>query len=69
MTAVANSFQRIWSAKNRVLYLTGWGTSGSRPTSKATTPVRWVCERIPDLIGVFRRIAPAATVIACSFFR
>ena len=28
MNALANSLRRIWSAKNRVPHLTGWGNSG-----------------------------------------
>jgi hypothetical protein len=69
MTALANSLKRVWSAKNRVPHLTGWGTSGSWTASKAETVVCWTYERAVDLIAVFRRTAPTFIVVACSFFR
>jgi hypothetical protein len=69
MTAPANSLKRVWSAKYRVPYITGWGTSGSRKASKGETLACWAHERAVDLIGVFRRTAPTFIVVACSFFR
>jgi hypothetical protein len=69
MTALAKSLKRVWSAKNRVPHLTGWGTSGSRKASKGETLACWAYERAVDLLGVFRRTAPTFIVVACSFFR
>jgi hypothetical protein len=69
MTALANSRKRVWSAKNPVLHLTGWGTSGFRKALKGETLACWAYERAVDLIGVFRRTAPTVIVVACTFFR
>lgn len=68
MNTLANSLKRIWSAKNRVPHLTGWGTSGSiRLASRGTTP--WAHKRILELIAVARRTAPTVFVIAYNIFR
>ena len=61
MTALANSLKRIWSAKNRVPHLTGWGTAGSR--------IGWMQERGLDLIEVVQRNLPVAIIVAWNIFR
>jgi hypothetical protein len=70
MTALVTSLKRIWSATGRIPCLTGWGNSGSRKIpNDETTLARWVHEWILDFLGVVRRTAPAAIVIACNLFR
>ena len=70
MTALANSLKRIWSAKNPVPHLTGWGTFGSRKTPKdETTLACWAHERVLELVEVFQRNAPTLIVVACKLFR
>ncbi len=70
VTALANSLKRIWSAKNRVPHLTGWGTFGSRKTPKdETTLACWAHERVLELVEVFQRNAPTFIVVACNLFR
>jgi hypothetical protein len=61
VTALASSLKRIWSAKNRVPHLTGWGTSGSR--------IEWMQERGLDLTEVVQRNLPVAIIVAWNIFR
>ena len=61
MTALANSLKRIWSAKNRVPHLTGWGTSGSR--------ICWMQERGLALVEAVQRNLPVAIIVALNIFR
>jgi hypothetical protein len=68
MTALANSLKRIWSARNRVLDLTGSGTSGFFSKNE-TTLAGWAHEHALALIGLARRTAPTVIVIACNLFR
>ena len=68
MTARVTSLNRIWSAT--VPCFTGGRNSGSRKTPNGkTTLACWVHEWILNLLGVVRRTAPAAIVIACNLFR
>jgi hypothetical protein len=70
MTALAHSLMRIWSAKNRVPHLTGWGTSGSLLTAaEKATLVRRAHQAVLKLIEVARRTAPTVFVIAYNIFR
>jgi hypothetical protein len=70
MTALANSLRRIWSAKNRVLRLTGWGTSGSRETAADDKSlVRWARARLRDLVAAAQRNAPTVIVVTLNIFR
>ena len=68
MIALANSLKRVWTAKNRAPDLTGSGTPGFFSKNE-TTLAGWVYARISELIGVARRTAPTAIVIACNLFR
>ena len=61
MTALANSLKRIWSSKNRILHLTGWGTSGSR--------IAWMQERGLELLEAVQRNVPIAIIVALNIFR
>ena len=70
MTALANSLKRIWSAKNRVPHLTGWGTSGSHNAAgDEMTLVSWVHERVLELIEAVQRNAPIAIAVTLNIFR
>lgn len=70
MTAVAHSLKRIWSAKNRVPHLTGWGTRGSLGNaSKGATLVGSACEGVLALTEVARESAPTIVPIVWSIFR
>lgn len=70
MMTLANSLKRIWSAKNRVPHLTGWGTYGSlESSSRRNTQNRWVVQRILQLVAIARRTAPTVFVIAYNIFR
>ena len=64
MTALANSLKRIWSAKNRVPHLTGWGTSGSRMAAKD-----WMHERVLELVEAAQRNVPTAIAVTLNIFR
>jgi len=61
VTTLANSLMRIWSAKNRVPHLTGWGTTGSRTT--------WMHEQALGFIEVVQRNLPAAIILALNILR
>ena len=61
MNALANSLKRIWSAKNRVPHLTGWGTSGSR--------INWMRERGLELVEAVQRNVPLVIILALNIFR
>jgi hypothetical protein len=68
MTARVTSLNRIGCAI--VPCFTGFRNSGSRKTPNGkTTLACWVREWILDLLGVVRRTAPAAILIACNLFR
>jgi hypothetical protein len=67
MTALANSLKRIWSAKNRVPHLTGWGTLGSTHDSNLNT--RRTDERFRTLKELIQRNLPNVIAVACSLFR
>jgi hypothetical protein len=70
MTALANSLKRMWSAKNRVPHLTGWGTSGSlQSTAEQTTALSWARERVLELGAVARRSAPIVFLIVYNILR
>lgn len=70
MTALANSLRRVWSAKNRVPHLTGWGTAGSRKAAKdAATLFKWAHDRFLELIEAAQRNVPTAIAIAWNIFR
>lgn len=67
MSVLADSLKRIWSAKDRIPRLTGWGTSGS--SSLAKDLVRWTHDSISELIHMARRTAPTVIVVTLNFFR
>jgi hypothetical protein len=70
VTALASSLKRLWSAKNRVPRLTGWGTPGSSPHSIETiTPIGCVMEKFLALLALARRTAPTIVVITLNIFR
>ena len=70
MTAVAHSLKRIWSAKNRIPHLTGWGTRGSLGNvSKEATLVGSACEGLLALTEVARENAPTIVLIVWNIFR
>jgi hypothetical protein len=70
MTALAKELRRIWSAKNRVPHLTGWGTAGPLKTATAeTTLAGWAREQLLDLIAIAHRTAPTVIVVALYIFR
>jgi hypothetical protein len=69
MTALANSLRRIWSAKNRVPRLTGWGASGFRIAADETTLDCWARARLRDLVVAALRTAPTVIVVALNIFR
>ena len=64
MTALANSLKRVWSAKNRVPHLTGWGTSGSRQAAQ-----EWAHERVVEVMEAVQRNVPTAIILALNIFR
>ena len=69
MSTLANSLRRIWSAKNRVPRLTGWGISGGYATAAERTPFLWAEERLLHLVDLFRRTAPTIVLVALNIFR
>jgi hypothetical protein len=70
MTALANSLKRIWSAKNRVPRLTGWGTFGSCCRScQETGFTHRAHERLHALKEIVQRNLPTVVALACSLFR
>lgn len=66
MTVLANSLKRIWSAKNRVPHLTGWGNCGSLTR---TTLAGSVYEYAVALTEAARRSVPTVLVIVLNLFR
>jgi len=68
MTALAHSLRRIWSAKNRIPRLTGWGTSGSHATA-VDRSASWVREKLGDPIAIVHRTDPTIVLLALNIFR
>ncbi len=64
MNALANSLKRIWSAKNRVPHLTGWGTSAFRQAAQ-----EWAHERVVEVMETVQRNVPTAIILALNIFR
>jgi hypothetical protein len=69
MSTLANSLKRIWSARNGVPHLTGWGTSGSRPEFADAAKASSAHLTLRDLIHLARRTAPTIFIIACNILR
>ena len=70
MTVLAHSLKRIWSAKNRVPHLTGWGTCGSlENVTEEATPVRSAYEHLLAVKGLARQTAPTILLIVWNIFR
>lgn len=70
MRALATSRKRIWSAKNRVPRLTGWGTSGSRKAARVGTRLAcWAHDRFLELIEIAQRTVPTIIVVTLNLFR
>ena len=70
MTVLAHSLKRIWSAKNRVPHLTGWGTCGSlENVTEETSLVGSVYEGVLALTGLARQTAPTILLIVWNIFR
>ncbi len=70
MPALANSLRRIWSAKNRVPHLTGWGTPGSLSTAaKEAFIVSSAYALALELPKVTRQIAPTISLFVWNIFR
>jgi hypothetical protein len=68
--ALANSLVRIWSAKNRLPHLTGWGTTGSTPAAtQEIAALRWALEKLVDLTELAQRTAPAVIALTLNIFR
>ena len=70
MTVLAHSLKRIWSAKNRVPHLTGWGTCGSPENPiKGSTLVGSAYEEFLALTALARQTAPTILPIVWNIFR
>jgi len=70
MTVLVHSLKRIWSAKNRVPHLTGWGTRGSlQNVTRETTLVGSAYEGVLALTDVARQNAPTILPILWNIFR
>lgn len=71
MTALANTLQRVWSAKNRLPRLTGWGKPGSSRNGAGAggTSAAWWAETLFELNQLARRTAPTVVVLALRIFR
>jgi len=70
MTVLAHSLKRIWSAKNRVPHLTGWGTCGSlENVIKGNALVSSAYEDLLVLTELARRTAPTILPIIWNIFR
>ena len=70
MTVLVHSLKRIWSAKDRVPHLTGWGTRGSLPNmTKGATLLGTAYEGVLALTGVARQTAPTILLIVWNIFR
>jgi hypothetical protein len=70
MTVLAHSLKGIWSAKNRVPHLTGWGTSGSQPNMhEQTSLVGLAYDGVLALNELARQTAPTILPIVWNIFR
>lgn len=70
MRTLANSLLRIWSAKDRVPHLTGWGRSRSQESALNKTDLsHWVGEGLLELVAIAQRTAPTVVVVALNIFR
>jgi hypothetical protein len=70
MTALAHSLKRMWSAKNRVPHLTGWGRRGSLwNENEETTLVGSAYESILALSEAARQTAPTILLIVWNVLR
>jgi len=70
MTVLAHSLKRIWSAKNRVPHLTGWGTRGSLPNMhEQTSLVGLAHDGVLALNELARQTAPTILPIVWNIFR
>jgi hypothetical protein len=70
MTVLAHSLERIWSAKNRVPHLTGWGTRGSLwSESKGTTLIGSAYEGVLAVSEAARQSAPTILLIVWNILR
>ena len=70
MTALADSLKRIWSAKNRVPHLTGWGIRGSLwNMNDETSLVGSAYEGVLALSEAARLSAPTILLIVWNILR
>jgi len=70
MTVLVHSLMRVWSAKNRIPHLTGWGTRGSlQNVTREITLVGSAYEGVLALTGVARQTAPTILPILWNIFR
>ena len=70
MTALAHSFKRMWSAKNRVPHQTGWGMRGSLwNESKEATLIGSAYESVLVLTEAARQNAPTILLIVWNILR
>jgi hypothetical protein len=70
MTVLAHSLKRIWSAKNRVPHLTGWGICGSlENVTEETSLVASAYEGVLALTELARQTAPTILLIVWNIFR
>jgi len=70
MTALANTLQRVWSAKGRLPRLTGRGEPGSSAgTTEPGNSSPCLGETLLELLHLARRTAPTVVVIALRIFR
>jgi len=70
MNALAHSLMRIWSAKNRVPHLTGWGMRGSLwNENNETTLVGSAYESVLALSEAARQSAPTTLLIVWNILR
>ena len=70
MTALAHSLKRIWSAKNRVPHLTGWGIRGSLwNENKETALIGSAYESVLALTEAARQTAPTILLLVWNVLR
>lgn len=70
MTALVNSFARIWLAKDRFPHRTWWGTPGSRTAAvNEKTPAQWAHEKVLQFTELTQRTVPAVVAIALNILR
>jgi hypothetical protein len=70
MTALANSFERIWRAKNRLPHRTWWGTPGSRKSPAVGRKlVSSLYDRVFQLREFTQRTTPIVIAIALNILR